>query len=650
MSRNAIDVHSFVTRSGKWGTFKHRCKTFDQMARRLTAELSSHARIEYHQHVGGLEEMTELACSMRDASVILPPHPLKSFRRVVESLSGFRPIVIGINGGGDVVDANSRAFNIGVHDPLGRLAAVDGLLGRIRGDRRVVFVGQPSRAERAYGRNYEIQLAEDISVDELAAALERSLGRCAEDIVVLAVTNELGPTCVAALERIEFIGTLVRERATSFEVPISIETIDAMGNYRDLPTLRVGDLYRRSMGRSGSLEELSELMDIAWRLDAIQLIAEGVRANRGSELIEAVRSISSERAVLQGLTRRVSFDERGMNSFRETVLVKRSRGARAEHLHEMQLRPDGSCLPVAFVSCEFTHVDVINVATSQFEAEFEVEVASIESLDPKSIIFPSAVNAPQMLLQSRTTRPKLRDSELDLHVLRARVRGCFYFDPDIAAYPFDVQRLPMRIEIRHNGQTLPVQPLQVPAVRTQLPHDWELHVAESAPQLLREVDLHPSRWPDGALDWIEREHAVVLLTVHRRPVDGMMRALVPNAVAILASSVPGLLSISSSSFLVSAYGVLLGFFLTDSRPIAGKLTRVDWLYIASILLLLFKGIASLLVGEGDATHGIDPDAEFASSTGVLLLGSAAAVWFAWPQLRAKWLRADSETGSAQRRS
>jgi hypothetical protein len=297
-------------------------------------------------------------------------------------------------------------------------------------------------------------------------------------------------------------------------------------------------------------------------------------------------------------------------------------------------------LPVAFVSCEFTHVDVINVSKSRFEGEFEIEVASVEPLDLGSVVFPGAESQRQVLMQSESILPKLRDSDSDLHVRRARVRGCFYFDPDIAAYPFDIQRLPMRIEIRHEGQTLPIQPLQVPALNTQMPHDWMVLGSDPTPRLVREVELHPSRWPDGALDWLEREHAVMLLAVQRRPVDGMMRALVPNAIALFASTAPGLLSINGSSFLTGAYGVLLGFFLTESRPIAGKLTRVDWLYITSILLLTSKGIVTIRVAEADSLNELEPSCELISSIAVLLLGVAAAAWFMWPQLRLRWHRAD----------
>jgi hypothetical protein len=623
-----------MTESGEPSTFRARCETFELIAKRLADELSAIAPVVYHQHLGPLAEMTALASSMREAAVVLPPHPLEAFRQVVESLAGHRPIVMGINGGGDVIDANARAFNIGVHDPIGRLVAVDVLLESICGTRKVVFVGQPSRAERAYERSYALELPPGATATELFAPLERLLGRSSEDIVVLATTNALGVECVKALTHIDFRGTLVRERATSFSVPATIEVVDAMGSFRDLPTQAFSDLYRRAIGRDGSIDELSELMDLAWRLDAIQLIAEAQRASSDGDLLPGVRHFAGGAEVLQGLTRRISFDERGMNTCRGTVLVKRSRGRGVERLHERQVRPDRTCVPVAFISCEVTHLDLIDVPSRQFEAELEVELTSVAALDASALVFPSAVENPQVLLSGTRIRPRTHDSDPDLSVVRARIRGRFYFDPDVADYPFDEQRLPVRIEVRHEGQTLPIQPLQLPATPVRTPHEWTVQLRQEAQPLIRGVTLHPGRWPDGALEWTEHDHAVFVVEVQRRPTDGMMRALVPNAIAIAAGAMPGLLSLEGTDILLAGYGVLLGFFLTESRPIAGKLTRVDLMYLTSTVLLALKGVVALVAYKDDSR---DATLDVASSALLLIAGLVAAGVFAWPILRA-WIR------------
>lgn len=520
--------------------------------------------------------------------LVLPPHQASALASTASALTGSAAVIMGINGGEEAVSGNPNAFNIGIHVPALRQAALQRIL-KHHGYVKPALHISDAPCEGA------------ITLESSRAELVKSVRGHVDGAIVLSVAGVNGSDAIAILEEAGFRGILIRDKGTSFPAIGAFEVVDLVGNFVDLPTTELRSLIQRAIGPIPDGDPLlRDLMSVAWRLDAIQICASAMSLD-ASSLPRALTRFRTGGEVFQALTRRISFTPARVNAHRSIAIVRHGLAGGRPCLHPLQIDGHGRDSVVAFTSCKALWIGDVDPATGTFAVDFELDVSSAASIGVEDVLFVNASEPPEV------TQGVLQDTQDDsskghFH-LHARVRGSFRFDPQVSDYPFDLQRLPLLIEIRFGSRTRPVQPIALASAKSPRIEGWDIESTE----LGRSLACRPV--PDGpdSVIWIDSESAVFTITVRRRLRDALTRTAIPLVLILLLVWATGFWDDGSASAEVLANGFLacVALYLAEPKPAPGRTTFIDRLFLVCNIVVGLKLV--LLVGTfglADPTSGL----------------------------------------------
>ena len=573
-AKRTLNITSIVVPFGNETTFTDVVSAFTTIAAHYANELSNHRVLVRHSTQA--IDQAHLAGQLNlNTDVLLPAHASLEFGKASHALIGTDTVVIGINGGSEIIESNPNAFNIGVQDNLSQARAVAAYLGLAAGGRRVVNIGSTAQSN--------IQISNELSDDNLVKSICAVMNETAQPILVLDTDNIQGARVSAALKNSDFHGTVIRIKGSAFAMPPHVEVIDIVGSFVDLATVEFTDLIERALGRPATGALLRDLMTLAWRLDAICLAVAAINSEPLLPLGSTIAQFTTSTQIISGPTRRISFDSKRMNTQRCALIVRRPPGATSGHLHPLQFAQDGSVRCVAYTSCTPLWIGDIVEKDGSFAADFLVDLSSSSPLDPDMVTFLNACESPEVQAQI--------NEDCGLHTMHLRVRGKFRFDTVIKNYPFDEQRLGIMMSITKNQEDFLIQPRELPTVDSCAIEGWRILRS----QLGRNTDCLPQ--PRGAqgIAWIERDSVVFSVRIARKAYDSFTRTVVPLALILILVWCTGFWNDPGqvSGLLINAFVTCVALYFTEPKPVPGRSTFVDRMFLVCNALIGIKLASSV---------------------------------------------------------
>jgi hypothetical protein len=549
------------------------------------------------QAAADVREACRLGCV-----VVLAPAEVSSGKALSSAIAGLPTVVLHQNL--DPADApHPRAFRLGIGTREHKGGAAAGLLAA-RGTTVAAFVGDGAPVH-AISRLPGLVMVEPPADPDGAAT-------CAARIL-----EALPPGGTVLLEcggaRNRAIAHALAGRADVLFLNGNPDVRDAVAAERLVEL--VGNLPERIGGGLAaavaavadpvSQADLDAAGMIAWRIDAVRLVLEAadrVQARDPMATAEAIAAwiagCDGKQRIVRGWHRPIWFDAGRRNACVEAVAarVDVAAGRRVTDRRQVGLGPDGrfAVVPSLAVDVDIVEVGRIDEAAGTFDAEAVVRIDS-------DVPWDDAGGAPACL---RILNPVGDPTWIPApgHGPRSYVlRGTFRFEPDLVAYPLDVQLLAVRVA---------ASGAHAPAVVRAIPRSADIDCACAGWRVVgghRGVGYAVRPAPDGRPVAVQGVEFGLRLRRARR--DVQLRVALP--LALLVAVAAGALLAGGADHAEMVAGILASLFLSavalyfaEPKPSAGSRTVIDAIYARAFVLfavLLFGVLLSMrLPGEAYA--------------------------------------------------
>lgn len=556
-----------------------------------------------HQHVkekNQLDVYANRARYSKDSLAYLPPHGKSMLHDASILLKSEKIFVMGINGDKDTVRSCDHAFNIGVQDHDLRWRAITmiaereskGLIKFLVTDDANDWDGFDAFQVRRVANNpYDTEKLQVI-VDEFKDSESR--------VIVLNLSLD-------GMEKISRLAAkswgkkiIIRRGGATVRQVEGARTIDAVGFHSPDGIVR---LLERVHPKNLQSEIKSAVLEASWRIDATYLLATAFQKamNRleqsGEEqagkniskihfddLVREVKLFNGEQCLLETPGRLIAFDDQRMNRSRSITLLEMSNLNGIPSLYQTQFTSNEDLQTVVQMQFQPLWFGEVQEASGTFECDFILSFWADNKNDfCNDLVFPTAVGDLNKHKLADATRA-LREPADSVSVQgdncssqTIRIRGKFRFDPDVSNYPLDIQEFCIAVELSGSSAPFALQPSFVGSIPPILADGWAVIDLKTG----RRNWTTPKQTSVEKCTWSIREGVTFRFFFKRTRQDAIARTVLPAAFVILITWLTSFWpdSVQVVTTLVSALLACIGLYFSETKPIPGRSTLVDRLFM-----------------------------------------------------------------------
>lgn len=606
-----------------------------------------------HQHADAKATLKDdVACIKRAQDVLayLPSHSTSVLYEASRELRDHPIIVMGINGDKETIRSSTNAFNIGVHDDDLRWQAIKLVAERESGELEKFLITDDKKLPDWDGaENFTISHIDtsysDVQIqEEIIDTFKNSNSR----VIVLNSSVAIGSRILKLVGK-SWSNKVIIRRGGSYVGHIEgARTIDAVGFHSLDGIVR---LLERVHPKPLKYEIQVAVLDASWRIDATYLLATAFRnaivnyERNGKDvceidhvdLVREMSALNGDECILETPGRWIAFDADRMNRSRSVTLLERSNSGREPSLYPIQITANGDWQQVVQMQFQPLWFGEVEEAKGTFECDFILSLWAPETnINFEELVFPTSVGKPELSKLAVAKRALKQPSE-SAHGQNPsnfssaiRIRGKFRFDPDVANYPFDRQEFCIAIELSGSSASYALQPAFVGSIRPDIADGWSV------------IDSKTGRrsWTtaiqSGAQKrtWEVREGVTFRLILKRMRPDVIPRSVLPAAFLIVVTWLTSFWTdpVQVAGILVNALLACIGLYFSESKPIPGRTTLVDRLFMVCYGLIGFRLGAVIATFGSSSSEEMYRDVNIASRW-IIPLAIFLMLWWTWKRIR-----------------
>ena len=606
-----------------------------------------------HQHADAKATLKDdVACikRARDVLAYLPSHSTSVLYEASRELRDHPIIVMGINGDKETIRSSTNAFNIGVHDDDLRWQAIKLVAERESGELEKFLITDDKKLPDWDGaENFTISHIDtsysDVQIqEEIIDTFKNSNSR----VIVLNSSVAIGSRILKLVGKSWSNKAIIRRGGSYVGHIEGARTIDAVGFHSLDGIVR---LLERVHPKPLKYEIQVAVLDASWRIDATYLLATAFRnaivnyERNGKDVceidhIDLVREMSAlngDECILETPGRWIAFDADRMNRSRSVTLLERSNSGREPSLYPIQITANGDWQQVVQMQFQPLWFGEVEEAKGTFECDFILSLWAPETdINFEELVFPTSVGKPELSKLAVAKRALKQPSE-SAHgpnpsnfSSAIRIRGKFRFDPDVANYPFDRQEFCIAIELSGSSASYALQPSFVGSIRPDIADGWSVIDSKTG----RRSWTTPIQTGDQKRTWEVREGVTFRLILKRMRPDVIPRSVLPAAFLIVVTWLTSFWTdpVQVAGILVNALLACIGLYFSESKPIPGRTTLVDRLFMVCYGLIGFRLGAVIATFGSSSSEEMYRDVNIASRW-IIPLAIFLMLWWTWKRIR-----------------
>lgn len=606
-----------------------------------------------HQHADAKATLKDdVACikRARDVLAYLPSHSTSVLYEASRELRDHPIIVMGINGDKETIRSSTNAFNIGVHDDDLRWQAIKLVAERESGELEKFLITDDKKLPDWDGaENFTISHIDtsysDVQIqEEIIDTFKNSNSR----VIVLNSSVAIGSRILKLVGKSWSNKAIIRRGGSYVGHIEGARTIDAVGFHSLDGIVR---LLERVHPKPLKYEIQVAVLDASWRIDATYLLATAFRnaivnyERNGKDVceidhIDLVREMSAlngDECILETPGRWIAFDADRMNRSRSVTLLERSNSDREPSLYPIQITANGDWQQVVQMQFQPLWFGEVEEAKGTFECDFILSLWAPETdINFEELVFPTSVGKPELSKLAVAKRALKQPSE-SAHgpnpsnfSSAIRIRGKFRFDPDVANYPFDRQEFCIAIELSGSSASYALQPSFVGSIRPDIADGWSVIDSKTG----RRSWTTPIQSGAQKRTWEVREGVTFRLILKRMRPDVIPRSVLPAAFLIVVTWLTSFWTdpVQVAGILVNALLACIGLYFSESKPIPGRTTLVDRLFMVCYGLIGFRLGAVIATFGSSSSEEMYRDVNIASRW-IIPLAIFLMLWWTWKRIR-----------------
>ena len=606
-----------------------------------------------HQHADAKATLKDdVACikRARDVLAYLPSHSTSVLYEASRELRDHPIIVMGINGDKETIRSSTNAFNIGVHDDDLRWQAIKLVAERESGELEKFLITDDKKLPDWDGaENFTISHIDtsysDVQIqEEIIDTFKNSNSR----VIVLNSSVAIGSRILKLVGKSWSNKAIIRRGGSYVGHIEGARTIDAVGFHSLDGIVR---LLERVHPKPLKYEIQVAVLDASWRIDATYLLATAFRnaivnyERNGKDVceidhIDLVREMSAlngDECILETPGRWIAFDADRMNRSRSVTLLERSNSDREPSLYPIQITANGDWQQVVQMQFQPLWFGEVEEAKGTFECDFILSLWAPETdINFEELVFPTSVGKPELSKLAVAKRALKQPSE-SAHgpnpsnfSSAIRIRGKFRFDPDVANYPFDRQEFCIAIELSGSSASYALQPSFVGSIRPDIADGWSVIDSKTG----RRSWTTPIQSGAQKRTWEVREGVTFRLILKRMRPDIIPRSVLPAAFLIVVTWLTSFWTdpVQVAGILVNALLACIGLYFSESKPIPGRTTLVDRLFMVCYGLIGFRLGAVIATFGSSSSEEMYRDVNIASRW-IIPLAIFLMLWWTWKRIR-----------------
>ena len=606
-----------------------------------------------HQHADAKATLKDdVACikRARDVLAYLPSHSTSVLYEASRELRDHPIIVMGINGDKETIRSSTNAFNIGVHDDDLRWQAIKVVAERESGELEKFLITDDKKLPDWDGaENFTISHIDtsysDVQIqEEIIDTFKNSNSR----VIVLNSSVAIGSRILKLVGKSWSNKAIIRRGGSYVGHIEGARTIDAVGFHSLDGIVR---LLERVHPKPLKYEIQVAVLDASWRIDATYLLATAFRnaivnyERNGKDVceidhIDLVREMSAlngDECILETPGRWIAFDADRMNRSRSVTLLERSNSGREPSLYPIQITANGDWQQVVQMQFQPLWFGEVEEAKGTFECDFILSLWAPETdINFEELVFPTSVGKPELSKLAVAKRALKQPSE-SAHgpnpsnfSSAIRIRGKFRFDPDVANYPFDRQEFCIAIELSGSSASYALQPSFVGSIRPDIADGWSVIDSKTG----RRSWTTPIQSGAQKRTWEVREGVTFRLILKRMRPDVIPRSVLPAAFLIVVTWLTSFWTdpVQVAGILVNALLACIGLYFSESKPIPGRTTLVDRLFMVCYGLIGFRLGAVIATFGSSSSEEMYRDVNIASRW-IIPLAIFLMLWWTWKRIR-----------------
>ena len=606
-----------------------------------------------HQHADAKATLKDdVACIKRAQDVLayLPSHSTSVLYEASRELRDHPIIVMGINGDKETIRSSTNAFNIGVHDDDLRWQAIKLVAERESGELEKFLITDDKKLPDWDGaENFTISHIDtsysDVQIqEEIIDTFKNSNSR----VIVLNSSVAIGSRILKLVGKSWSNKAIIRRGGSYVGHIEGARTIDAVGFHSLDGIVR---LLERVHPKPLKYEIQVAVLDASWRIDAIYLLATAFRnavvnyEKNGKDvseidhvdLVHEMSALNGDECILETPGRWIAFDADRMNRSRSVTLLERSNSGREPFLYPIQITANGDWQQVVQMQFQPLWFGEVEEAKGTFECDFILSLWAPETdINFEELVFPTSVGKPELSKLAVAKRALKQPSE-SAHGPNPsnfsgaiRIRGKFRFDPDVANYPFDRQEFCIAIELSGSSASYALQPSFVGSIRPDIADGWSVIDSKTG----RRSWTTPIQSGAQKRTWEVREGVTFRLILKRMRPDVIPRSVLPAAFLIVVTWLTSFWTdpVQVAAILVNALLACIGLYFSESKPIPGRTTLVDRLFMVCYGLIGFRLGAVIATFGSSSSEEMYRDVNIASRW-IIPLAIFLMLWWTWKRIR-----------------
>ena len=606
-----------------------------------------------HQHADAKATLKDdVACIKRAQDVLayLPSHSTSVLYEASRELRDHPIIVMGINGDKETIRSSTNAFNIGVHDDDLRWQAIKLVAERESGELEKFLITDDKKLPDWDGaENFTISHIDtsysDVQIqEEIIDTFKNSNSR----VIVLNSSVAIGSRILKLVGKSWSNKAIIRRGGSYVGHIEGARTIDAVGFHSLDGIVR---LLERVHPKPLKYEIQVAVLDASWRIDATYLLATAFRnavvnyEKNGKDvseidhvdLVHEMSALNGDECILETPGRWIAFDADRMNRSRSVTLLERSNSGREPFLYPIQITANGDWQQVVQMQFQPLWFGEVEEAKGTFECDFILSLWAPETdINFEELVFPTSVGKPELSKLAVAKRALKQPSE-SAHgpnpsnfSSAIRIRGKFRFDPDVANYPFDRQEFCIAIELSGSSASYALQPSFVGSIRPDIADGWSVIDSKTG----RRSWTTPIQSGAQKRTWEVREGVTFRLILKRMRPDVIPRSVLPAAFLIVVTWLTSFWTdpVQVAGILVNALLACIGLYFSESKPIPGRTTLVDRLFMVCYGLIGFRLGAVIATFGSSSSEEMYRDVNIASRW-IIPLAIFLMLWWTWKRIR-----------------
>jgi len=602
------------------------------------------------ESVANLDASCKALQEIPNVLAYMPPHSAAALSRACQTFANQELILLGINGNRETISKSPYAFNIGVHDRGLRWNAIRKVAHANSLGSRTILCTDHSVDDLdgvgEFDKRVLSQTPDNASLQQLV------LDGCNSSSKVI-ILNLSGTTIqrIVQLAGQTWSGkTVIRGSGSAAQVIQGTRTIDAVG-FNSFPAPDgIAQLFERAIRKAQSAAVVEDLFTASWRIDAVFLLATALqsaqfefeqtdRAVTNIQFQDVVRHIRQQngvQSILEAPGRLIAFDSYQMNRARTVFLLDRSPDSEQVSLYPEQITPSHEWRSVTTLQFQPLWYGEVNEANGTFCCDAILTLWSMKPVDYNDLVFPAAVETPNITLFTGSTKALLPLVDNALHTSGTgysqtiRLRGTFRFTPDISNYPLDSQEFSVAVELGGSSASDALQPLFVGQISPNLIEGWAI----ANRKVGRRNWATPQQADHNQLTWAVRDGVTFRIILNRTRRDAIPRTVLPTALIIGVTWLTSYWSDPEqvAAILVNALLACIGLYFSESKPIPGRTTLIDQLF------MVCYGLIGLRLCAVIATFGAKNQTEafqYINALSIWLIPIAIISFSLWGWLRFK---------------